>query len=78
MAQGSRGGKRCSNKEQISTWALSLLGSTPKKVFQIKYFFCILRSEVVTKISTLYKVSSLKLILIFESNRAIATSETRR
>ena len=71
VAQSSRGGKRCSNKGEM-------LRSNPKKVSRMEYFFCILETESVTKISNLYKISSLKFILIFESKRAIGVLETRR
>ena len=70
MAQGFWGEKRCSNEGEIYTWTLTLLRSTPKKVSRIKYFFRILQTEGVTKISTLYKISSSKFIFIFESKSA--------
>ena len=55
---GSRGGTRCSCKDEISTWTFTLLRSTPRKVPGIGYFFRILETKGVTEICTPHKISS--------------------
>ena len=50
----------------------------PKSFLESNIFSYSLEIEGATKISTLYKIFSWKLILIFESKRAIAVLETRR